>query len=225
MTHAHGDDVVGGRPAGRPADDLADRLEALGLTDALAESGLPTVTRDGESRAEWTDPLTGQVLSDDEVRRLDALLRQQGSEPEHAVPVGLVQVARQARLREELLAGRWHDYRSLSEIRGASLDATRFAVHKAASTHRLLLVTAGVQVLVPAFQLTADGEVRADLAPVLEPLLAAQMDPWRVWAWLTHPAALLGGAVPEQAVADPDEAALVLHAAVRLAERSRHTGT
>lgn len=220
MDDEHGEN----RPADRPADRLADRLEALGLTDALAESGLPTVARDDQGRAGWTDPLTGRALDDDEVERLDALLRQQGSQPEHAVPVGLVQVARKARLREELLAGRWHDYRSLAAVRGTSVDATRFAVHKAASTHRLLLVTAGEQVLVPAFQLTTDGEVRADLAPVLEPLLAAGMDPWRVWAWLTGPAALLGGAVPEQAVSDPEEAGVVLHAAVRLAERSRHTG-
>ncbi len=207
-----------------PGDRLAARLELLGLTGALAGSGLPTVDRDGDGRAVWTDPLTGRELTDDEIGRLDTLLRREGSEPRHAVPVGLVQVARRARLREELLASPWHDYVSLAEVRGASVEATRFAVHKAAATHRLLLVTALDRVLVPGFQLTDDGEVRADLVPVLEPLLAARTDPWRVWAWLTHPAALLGGLVPERVAADPAEADLVLHAAVRLAERSRHVG-
>ena len=48
------------------------------------------------------------------------------------------------------------------------------------------------------------------------------MDPWRAWAWLTEPAALLGGLVPEQAAADPDDADLARHAAVRLAEKVRH---
>ena len=54
---------------------------------------------------------------------------------------------------------------------------------------------------------------------MLEPLLAARMDPWRAWAWLTQPAGLLGGLVPETAAADPATADLVAHAAVRLAER------
>ena len=71
----------------------------------------------------------------------------------------------------------------------------------------------------PAFQLTEAGEPRPDLLPVLEPLLAARMDPWRAWAWLTQPAALLGGQVPERAAADPAEADVVRRAAVRLAER------
>ena len=76
----------------------------------------------------------------------------------------------------------------------------------------------------PAFQLTADGEPRPDLAPVLEPLLAARMDPWRAWAWLTQPAALLGGQVPERAAADPETADLAAVAAARLAERVERSG-
>ena len=73
--------------------------------------------------------------------------------------------------------------------------------------------------MVPAFQLTAEGEPRPDLAPVLEPLLTAGMDPWRAWIWLTQPAGLLGGLVPERAVTDPADAGLVAHAARRLADR------
>lgn len=202
-----------------PGERLAGRLEALGLSGALADAGLPTVERDAEGRATWTDPLTGRTMDDDDLARLDALLRREGSDPQHAVPVGLVQVARQARLHEALLASPWHDYASLAALRGVSTEATRFAVHKAAATHRLLVVTGRGRVLVPDFQLTADGEVRPELVPVLEPLLTARMDPWRVWVWLTQPAALLGGAVPERAAADPAEAGTVLHAAVRLAER------
>ena len=47
------------------------------------------------------------------------------------------------------------------------------------------------------------------------------MDPWRAWAWLTQPAALTFGRAPEEAVTDPEMTDLVLHAAVRLAERDR----
>lgn len=190
---------------------LASWLEGLGLAGALAEAGLPTFTRDADGRAVWTDP--------ERLDELEVLLRSEGEEPEHAVPVALVLIARQARLRSELLETPWFTYETLAELRGATVDGTRFAVHKAAQTHRLLVVPVEDRVVVPAFQLTDDGEVRADVAPLLEPLLAARMDPWKVWAWLTQPAALTFGRAPAEAVTDPEAADLVLHAAVRLAER------
>lgn len=202
---------------------LAGWLEQLGLDEALGAAGLPTYQRDDAGRARWTDPRTGSALGDDQLAELDRLLHQEGSDPRHAVPVALVQIARDARLRDELLATSWHTYDTLAELRGTSVDATRFAVHKAAGEHRLLLLALEGRTVVPAFQLGPDGLLRDELEPVLGPLLAAGMDPWRVWAWLTHPAALLGGAVPESA-ARGDEAPLVAHAALRLAERVVATG-
>jgi hypothetical protein len=201
------------RQAGRVTQDDGDRLaswlEDLGLAGALAEAGLPTFTREADGRAVWSEP--------DRVEELDRALRSQGDDPEHAVPVGLVVLARQARLREELLATPWHTYETLGAVRGTSVDATRFAVHKAASEHRLLVVPLDERAVVPAFQLGPDGELRPELAAVIEPLLAARMDPWRAWVWLTQPAALTLGRAPEQAaVADPE---LVRVAAERLAER------
>jgi hypothetical protein len=133
--------------------------------------------------------------------------------------VPLLLIARQARLRTELLASPWFTYEALAERRGTSLEGTRFAVHKAANEHRLLVVAAEERSVVPGFQLDGGGQVRAELVPVLEPLLAAGMDPWRAWAWLTQPAALLGGEVPERAAARPEDADLVAYAATRLAER------
>lgn len=190
-------------------DRLATWLEELGLADQLGEAGLPTFTRDADGHAVWTEP--------DRLDELERVLRSVGDEPEHAVPVGLVVLARQARLRTQLLATSWHTYETLGALRGTSVDATRFAVHKAASLHRLLVVPVEDRVVVPAFQLGPDGELRPELAPVLEPLLAARMDPWRAWVWLTQPAALTLGQAPEQAaVSDPD---LVRTAAERLAER------
>lgn len=212
---------------GRLPDPLAERLAAwledLGLAGQLAAAGLPTLERDPEGRAVWTDPGTGAELTEEQLVELDALLRHEGTEPQHAVPVALVQLARQARLREELLASPWHDYASYAALRGTPLESARFAIHKAASQRRLLVVAADERTVVPAFQLAADGELRPELAPVLDALLAARMDPWRVWAWLTQPAALLGGLVPERAAVDPETADLALHAAVRLAERVSST--
>ncbi|HEY0949900.1 hypothetical protein [Nocardioides sp.] len=205
---------------GELGERLAAWLESLGLADHLAAAGLPTFARDARGTVAWTDPHTGLPMSGDQLVDLERLLRSEGSEPKHAVPVQLVQIARQARLRQELLESPWFTYETLAELRESSVDATRFVVHKAGGEHRLLVVAADERTLVPAFQLTPDGNLRPELGPVLEPLLAARMDPWKVWAWLTQPAGLLGGEVPEQAAADPDRAELVREAAVRLAERS-----
>lgn len=208
------------RSADATGERLAAWLEQLGLVDQLGPAGLPTFERDLAGIARWRDPGTGRPLSADQLADLDRVLHADGDEPDRAVPVTLVQLRHRARVRAALLDSPVHDYRSLARLRGASVDATRFAVHKAAARGGLLVLAHEGGTIVPAFQLDADGELRAELAPVLEPLLAAGMDPWQVWGWLTRPAALLGGQVPERAVADPEEAPLVRHAAVRLAERA-----
>ena len=198
---------------------MAAWLEGLDLAPHLAAAGLPTFERDEQGRAVWTDPATGEPMTTDQLEALDLLLHADGDDPAYAVPVSLVQVARQARLRSELLETPSYDYETLAGLRGSSVDAARFMIHKTSSLNRLLVVSDHGRVLVPAFQLTPEGEPRPDLLPVLQPLLAAGMDPWKAWIWLTQPAALLGGLVPERAAADPETAEIVAHAAVRLAER------
>ncbi|MGA8846148.1 MAG: hypothetical protein WB471_05995 [Nocardioides sp.] len=205
--------------SGDLGERLATWLDGLGLGPHLHEAGLPTFARDDDGRVVWTDPATQDPLTSDQLQQLDRLLRSQGDDPDHAVPLPLLQIARQARVHAELLAQHCFTYESLAEVRGASVEATRFAVHKDAAERRLLVVTDGARTIVPGFQLTPDGVVRSELEHALAPLLAAGMDPWRVWAWLTRPAALLGGAVPEQAVRDPEEAEVVVRAAVHLAAR------
>ena len=198
---------------------LADWLDDLGLGEFLEKAGLPHYRRDESGEPRWTDPATGEAMTEEQLEALDVLLHQEGDEPGHAVPIELVRLRRQARVRAELVASEWFTYETLADLRGASVNATRFAVHKAADRHQLLLVALEGRTIVPAFQLDAGGEVREELGAVLEPLLAARMNPWNVWAWLTQPAGLLGGAVPAEAVRDPEEVDIVRHAAVRLAER------
>jgi hypothetical protein len=201
------------------AEELADWLEGLGLADQLAAAGLPTYERDGDA-VRWTEPATGEPLDAERLAELDRLLRSQGEEPAHAVPVALVRLRRETGLRQELLDGGWLDYAGVARLRGVSTNAARFAVHKAAERRTLLVVGHEGAVLVPTFQLDAAGEVRTELLTVLEPLLVS-VDPWRAWIWLTSPAALLGGAVPHEAARDPEELPVVQRAAVALAERSR----
>ncbi|TGN63767.1 hypothetical protein EXE59_07220 [Nocardioides eburneiflavus] len=208
-------------PEGTPglAEELADWLEGLGLADQLAAAGLPTYERvDGVVR--WTEPATGDTLDGGRLAELDRLLRAQGDDPAHAVPVALVRLRRETRRRQELLDGGWLDYAGVAALRGVSTNAARFAVHKAAERRTLLLVGHEGAILVPSFQLDEAGEVRTELLTVLEPLLAS-VDPWRVWIWLTSPVALLGGAVPHEVAGDPEELPVVQRAAVALAERAR----
>jgi hypothetical protein len=201
-------------------EQLALWLEELGLADQLAVAGLPTYER-GAGGLTWRDPATGDPLADDRLAELDRLLRSVGDDPSHAVPVGLVRLRREGRARAALLDGGWLDYAAVGRLRGVSENAARFALHKAAERRAVLLVPHDAATLVPAFQLDAGGQVRDELLTVLEPLLAARVDPWRAWIWLTSPAGLLGGAVPAEAARDPEELPLVQRAAVALAERAR----
>jgi hypothetical protein len=211
--------------SGEGPDDLAGRLaawlEGLGLAEMLAAAGLPTYERGSDGVVRWHDPATGGALSDERLAELDRLLRSEGDEPAHAVPIELVRLRRESRVRAALLDGGWVDYAEVGRLRGISENAARFALHKAAERRSVLLVQHEGRTLVPSFQLDEDGQVRSELVAVLEPLLASRTDPWRTWAWLTTPAALLGGAVPHEAARDPEELPLVQHAAVRLAERAR----
>lgn len=212
---ARPDDTVG------PGERLAAWLEGLGLADQLGAAGLPTYERDGAGAVQWRDRSTGEPLTADRIEELDRVLRSVGDDPAHAVPVALVRLRRETRLRESLLDGGWCGYAEVGRLRGVSENAARFAVHKAAERRALLLVQHEGATLVPSFQLDADGQVRAELLVVLEPLLAAGVDPWRAWIWLTTPAALLGGAIPQEAARDPEELPFVQRAAVALAERAR----
>lgn len=200
---------------------LADWLDRLGLADQLGAAGLPTFDRDDDGAVAWRDPRTGDRLTPHQLEDLDRVLHQDGSERAHAVPLALVQLRRLAQVRERLLDSEVLDYEALARRRGATLNATRFAVHKARDQHAMLVVTDDARVVVPAFQLTADGQVRPELEPVLHALLEAGMDPWRVWGWMTEPVALLGGLVPEEAAADLEHADVVRRAAEALAERVR----
>jgi hypothetical protein len=207
-----------------PGDDLAGRLaswlEGLGLADQLAAAGLPTYERDADGVVQWRDP-TGEPLGDDRLEELDRMLRSVGDDPAHAVPIALVRLRRESRVRATLLDGGWLDYAAVARLRGMSENAARFALHKAAQRRAVLLVQHDGATLVPSFQLDDQGQVRGDLLAVIEPLLAAGVDPWRAWVWLTTPAGLLGGAIPHEAARDPEELPLVQRAAVALAERAR----
>jgi hypothetical protein len=52
-------------------------------------------------------------------------------------------------------------------------------------------------VVVPAFQLTMDGQPRPELTGVLGILASSGVCGWELWTWLTTPTSWLSGEVPE----------------------------
>ena len=142
------------------AEDLASWLEDLGLAEQLEAAGLPSYVRGADGAAHWREPATGEPLTHERLVELDRLLRAQGDDPAHAVPVGLVRLRRETRLRAALLDGGWLDYAGVARLRGTSDNAARFALHKAAERRTVLLVQHEGATLVPSFQLDDAGEVR-----------------------------------------------------------------
>src|SRR5699024_1916909 len=94
---------------------VAARLEDLGLADQLEPARLPTYVREGEE-VRWRDPLSGATLDDARLLEPDAMLRSVGDDPAHGVPVELVRLRREGRLRAALLDGGWLDYAGVAEL-------------------------------------------------------------------------------------------------------------
>src|SRR5690606_35585323 len=113
------------------AEQMAVWLEELGLDEQLREAGLPTFVRSDDGSVTWYEAGGVELLTAERLELLSTSLRSQGDEPQHAVPVALVLLARKARLRAALSAEQEPGYERVAALRGESVNATRFAVHKA----------------------------------------------------------------------------------------------
>jgi hypothetical protein len=111
--------------------------------------------------------------------------------------------------RAALLATEWLTLTQLAARRGdLKVGPTGAWVADQLRARALIAVAADDRsIVVPAFQVTAAGDPRPELLPLLEALSGAGLDGWARWAWLITPADELDGAVPERiASADPDRA-------------------
>jgi hypothetical protein len=119
------------------------------------------------------------------------------------------QERRLAAHRTDLLATGWLTLTELAARRGEEdVSAVGAAAAAELLDQALIVVPAPDRSLVvPAFQLTAAGHPRPELRPLLKKLLAARIDGWAAWTWLTSPSNLLAGDVPERVAASaPDRA-------------------
>ena len=110
--------------------------------------------------------------------------------------------------RRHLPAG-WLTLSEVAKRRGdPNIAAVGAWVYRQLRDRRLIAAEDGDTIRVPAFLLTAHGEPRPELCPLLQVLGSARMDGPSNAAWLTTPADELAGDVPEKvAVTDPARAA------------------
>jgi hypothetical protein len=135
-------------------------------------------------------------------------------------PASVEHARRLADLRQALLATPVYTHETLAEVRGdASTSSTRTWVSRARDRGQLFTVKVDGRTVIPAFQLSDEGEPRSEYASVLAPLLEARIDGWTLWTWLTSSTPLLSGAVPVEVVDSAPER--VLQAAKRFASARR----
>ncbi|MCQ9366754.1 hypothetical protein NQ038_09565 [Brevibacterium sp. 50QC2O2] len=175
-------------------------------------------------------------LSEDEVRQAIALFQATGREQlrarsalyahvnramvDAAIPLIPEATARQAQRlaanREALLLEHDHEtYRSLAQKRQSRESSARTWVARMRERGDLFTLKVAGQTIIPALQLTADGTLEASMTPLVRTLLAAGMNGWSLWAWLTSPSGLLSGGIPAEVVGDNPRRAL--RAATRMA--------
>lgn len=95
----------------------------------------------------------------------------------------------------------------MAELRGQKVSSSRAWFYRQPVKDRLFAVSHEGRAVIPGFQLTGTGDVRAELTAVIAPLREAGFEGWAIWQWLTSPTAWLSGESPENvAVNDPDRA-------------------
>lgn len=109
------------------------------------------------------------------------------------------QVQRSAALREELLVAHGYEtHASLAEKRQHGESSVRTWVSRLRERGSVFTVKVKGQTLIPAVQLTPEGQLDEDVASISRPLVAAGLDGWSVWAWLVNPTGRLSGEVPAE---------------------------
>lgn len=133
------------------------------------------------------------------------------------------QAQRQVAQRETLLLEHGYEtYRSLAEKRQSLESSVRTWVARERDKGTVFTIKAGGQVIIPSVLLTEDGTLDTAVAALVQPLTAAGMQGWSLWAWLCSPSGLLSGDVPAQvATTNPQRALKAAHRIVAEVELGR----
>ncbi|CAN5371667.1 hypothetical protein BH09ACT12_BH09ACT12_27400 [soil metagenome] len=135
-------------------------------------------------------------------------------------PASVEQARRLASLRKRLLSTPVFTTNTLGELRGdVNPSTTRTWISRARDRGSLFTVKFEGKTIIPALQLSESGALRDEYAPVLTPLLEAEIDGWTIWTWLTSSTPLLSGRSPADLVSEAPER--VSYAAQRFASSRR----
>lgn len=216
---------------------LTERSSTANAVDRYTTTSRDEVTRHGDV---WVDGVLIRGLSKDDAVTAIKLLRAArdmqfttGQSAAHGLlstmlraevelipPASVEQARRLAGVRKALLATPVLTHETLGEVRGDSNPSTtRTWVSRARERGRLFTVKVDGRSVIPALQLTDSGDLRDEYAPVLSPLLEADLDGWAIWIWLTTPSPLLSGGIPDRLITETPER--VRRAAQRFAASQR----
>lgn len=133
------------------------------------------------------------------------------------------QARRLAAHRQGLLASGAFTIKALRTMRGdARESATRTWLTRRRQDHALFTVERDGTTYLPAFELSADGELRGGVKGVLDALVPAGFGGWELWTWFASPSTWLDGRIPaEHLDVDPDA---VASAAQRVASNLAEAG-
>lgn len=126
------------------------------------------------------------------------------------VPHATVEQARRlAALKARLLESGAFTIRALADGWDVGVPTARKRVARARDRGEVFTVVHDGEVLLPAFLLDGQMQIRGELAEAIRVLADAGEDGWAAWAWLTSPSGWLDGSVPaDLAASDPTAVAV-----------------
>lgn len=119
------------------------------------------------------------------------------------------QAQRRSANRERLLAVHGYEtHATLATQRKTEVSSVRTWVARTRSEGRMFTVKVSGQTIIPAVQLTPDGQLDEAVSSLVSILRESGMDGWSLWSWLCSPSGLLSGDVPaDVAQENPQRAA------------------
>lgn len=163
----------------------------------------------GSTQADLARGLIDEILSRPVERRFDRDAERD-----------IVNALRVRTLRQHLVDSGCYTVDELARGRDSNPNAVHSWLRTAVKAHRLVKVSIGNEVVVPAVLLDEAFDIKPQWQRAIAALAEIGLDPWAIWAWLATPTGWLDDRSPADLIdTDPD---LVANAAAARADASKH---
>ena len=142
-------------------------------------------TIDGTTEADLARALIDEILSRPVERRFDR-------DAERDV----VNALRVRALRQQLVDTGCYTVDELARGRDSNPNAVHSWLRTATKTHRLIKISIGNEIVVPAVLLDDAFDTNPAWQPVIAALAGIGLDPWAIWAWIATPTGWLDDQTP-----------------------------